>query len=178
MSGGGRFFGRPRGRFFSTRDEMRRMDRDIELFQSTYGTEVAWYFYRAGASTIDDIYDEGSVTGGKVYDGPVRIPVLSAVPTQGREENDDQGFATYDHITLRLSFEQARKAGFSGNLVQDREQHLLDRFVFRARVFEVNEIQLAGHFDASNRDMVFSIAATQVRPDELVDSPSFAQYSA
>lgn len=175
---GTRFFGRPRGRFFSTRDELRRINRDVELYQETYGTEVGWYFYQASETVQDDIYDEGSVAGGKRYDGPHRMPVISAVPAQGPENPDDQGFATWDHVTLRIGFEQARKAGLDPDLIANRESHLLDRFVFRNRVFDVDSIQTAGHFDASNRDTVLEVNATQLRPDELVDSPDFARWSA
>lgn len=171
-------FGRPAGRFFGVKDEQRRIDRDMELYQTTYGTVVAWYFLDRSQTVVDDIYDEGFVEGGKAFDGPHPIPVLAAVPTQGQDAEDDRGFATYDSVTLQLSFEQARRARLSGDLVRDRERHLHDRFVFRERVFDVKDIQMSGHFDPTNRDTVIRIVAEQVRPDELVDSAAFSHWSA
>lgn len=177
-----RFATRPNGRFFSVRDEQRRIDRGMEAFQHVYGTSVGWFFYVSSASAIDDIYDEADLsTEGKVYRGPQRLPVLAAVPTQGIESTDDVGFSSYDEVMLRVSLEQARGAGFTwsaDDFIRDRERFLLDRFIFRSRVFDVIDVQSSGHFDDSSRDTVFRVTGKQLRPDELVDSPSFSQYSA
>lgn len=172
-------FGRPHGRFFSVRAEQRRLDRDLEQFQQVYGTEVDWYFLLAvGQGTVlNDVYDEGDVLGGgKAYDGPRRVPVLSAQTRQGQETSEDQGFYTVDHVTLRLSFEQARRAGLEIDLIANREAHIHDRFVWRRRVFDVMGIQTAGHFDPTNRDVTIVVQGTQLRADELVDSPIFQPY--
>lgn len=178
MSGqGSRFFGRPRGRFFVAKDEMRRMDRDIEQFQQVYGSVVQWFFFRPAESSFDDVYDEGDVTGGKVYDGPRPVPVLSVANAQGQSPADDQGFITFDHVTLRMAYEQARRAGLDTDLTRFRIAHLQDRFVWRNLVYKVDGIQTSGHFDPSNRDMTVFINATQLRPDELIDSPTFASFS-
>lgn len=171
-----RFFGRPRGRFFSVRDEQRRIDRDMELYQNVYGTEMLWFFYVPTATTYDDVYDEGSVTSGKSYSAPLRVPVLSAQTSQANEQADDQGFATYDRVQLRMSYDQVRRAGLDRDLVANREKHLLDRFVWRGRVYDVETITTAGHFDPASLDMVLYVAGVQLRPDELVDSPAFAAY--
>lgn len=171
-------FGRPNGRFFSTRAEQRRMDRDLEQFQQVYGTEVDWYFLlRVGQGTImNDTYDEGDVFGGKAFDGPRRVPVLAAQARQGQENADDQGFATFDRVTLKLSYEQARRAGLELDLIANREAHLHDRFVWRRRVFDVEGIQTAGHFDPTARDVTILVNAVQLRNDELIDSPEFQPY--
>ena len=138
---------------------------------------MPWFFFQPALSAFDDVYDEGAVAGGKTYDGPLRIPVLSAVPTQGPENSDDQGFATYDRVMLRMSYEQVRRAGFSRDLIQDRESRLLDRFVYRGKVFDVDSLQTAGHFEQTSGDTVLQVAGVQLRPDELLDSPTFARYS-
>lgn len=153
----------------------------MESFQAVFGTEVLWFFFQPvgpGSPTVlDDVYDEGAVASGKTYDGPLRIPVLSAVPAQGAENPDDQGFATYDRIVLRMSYEQVRRAGLSQNLIQDRESRLLDRFVYRSRVFDVTALQTSGHFEQTGADTVLQVSGVQLRPDELLDSPTFARYS-
>lgn len=181
MAGSSRFFGRPRGRFFSTRDELERIGRDVELYQQAYGTEVDWWFldedHRDGTGTVtDDIYDEGFVESGKRYDGPRRIPVVSAVTVQGQENGGDAGFAVTDEVVLRLSYDQARRAGLDIDIVQNREQRLHDRFAFRGRIFDVEAIQSSGHFDAANRDTMLNVRGRQLRFDELYDSPDMQRY--
>lgn len=180
MAGTSRFFSRPRGRFFSTRDEQSRINRDMEAYQQVYGTEVDWYFIEhlgAGGTVVDDIYDEGFVEGGKDFHGPRRIPVLSAIVQQGQENlSEDSGFATFDRVVLRLSYEQARRAGLDLDLVANRESHLHDRFVFRRRVFDVERIQSSGHFQPEAQDTTVNIVGRQLRSDELYDSAVFQPY--
>lgn len=176
-------FGRTRGRFFDTRDEEQRIDRALAQYQQVYGTEVLWYFLRApddpiniasSGTVVHDVYDEGLVTGGKSYDGPHRMPVMSAQALQGQDvEHDDQGMATWDHVTLKLSYEQARKVGIDLDLVENREAHIHDRFVWRKRLFDVEAIQTSGHFDQSARDMTILVQGVQLRSDEFIDSPQF-----
>jgi hypothetical protein len=172
-------FGRPRGRFFSTKDEHERLNRGMELFQNVHGTEVDWWFFEhigATKTVVDDIYDEGLITGGKKYHGPRRIPVLSAMHRQGEELNDDRGMQTFDHVTLRVSYEQARRAGLDLDVLANREELLHDRFVLRGRVFDVESIQTAGQFDSPMTPTVMHVTATQVRDDELYDSKEFQRY--
>lgn len=174
-----RFFTRPQGRFFRVNDELRRMNRAMEAEQQVHGTYVQWWFLDRAKTVVDDIYDEGFVEGGKHYDGPRRIPVMSASAAQGQDDNPgDQGFMVWDNVTLRLSFDQARRAGLSGDLIRDRARHLHDRFVFRAAVYDVSDIQTSGHFDPATRDTTFHIVGRMLRPDELIDAPQFHAFSA
>lgn len=178
MAGASRYFGRPRGRFFTVKDEKRRIDRDMELFQAVHGTTVQWYFLDEEHTVHDDIYDEGFVEGGKSYNGPTPIPVLSAQAQQGQETNsDDTGFAVYDRVTLRIAYEQARRAGLDPELTKYREGRLHDRFVWRGRVFDVESVQTRGHFEQTSADTTILVIGVQLRPDELVDSEAFAEYS-
>lgn len=171
-------FSRPHGRFFGVKDEQRRIDRGLAIYQNSYGTEVDWYFLlsEAKGTIVDDVYDEGDVLGGKAFDGPNRMPVLAALPRQGQDEGDEGGMITFDHVTLKLSYEQARRAGLDLDLVANRESHLHDRFVWRRRVFDVVSIQTSGHFDPTGRDVTILVQGTQLRSDELVDSPEFQPY--
>lgn len=174
-------FTRPQGRFFRTRDEYTRLDEGLQTHQEQVGTRVLWYFLEhAGhgpdATVVDDIYDEGLVTSGKAFHGPFSIPVLSAVVAQGQEEPDDTGFAVTDRMVLRLSYEQARRAGLDLDLTANREERLHDRFVYRRRVFDVEAIQTSGHFDPTDRDVTISVTGRQLRSDELYDSSQFQEY--
>ncbi len=174
-------FTRPEGRFFRTRDEYTRLDEGLQTHQQQVGTRVLWYFLEhpgggPDSTLVDDIYDEGLVTAGKAFHGPFHIPVLSVVTAQGQEQSGDTGFATYDRAVLRLSYEQARRAGLDLDLAANREERLHDRFVWRRRVFDVEAIQTSGHFDPTDRDVTISVTGRQLRTDELYDSPQFQEY--
>lgn len=171
-------FGRPRGRFFRVKDEHERINRGMELFQSVHGTFVDWWFFEEPdhGTVLHDVYDEGLVEGGKHYRGPRRLPVMSVMHRQGEELNDDRGLATYDHITLRVSYDQARDAGLDLDLLANREDRLHDRIVWRGRVFDVESVQTAGDFDTAALPTTIHITATQLRDDELYDSPDFQPY--
>lgn len=132
------------------------------------------------SSVFDSLYDEGSQStdgnGGKKFRPLYNLPVLSAHDAQGAESTDDQGLATYDRVILRLSFEQARRAGLSPGLIATRDEDLLDRFVYRSKVFDVRQITTQGHV-SSQDDLVVVVTGVEIRPDELEDSSVFSRYT-
>lgn len=171
-------FRRPAGRFFSTRYELERQDRDISIYQDVYGTEVQWWFYDRTNSETDDVYDEGAFFGGRRWDGPHRVPVLSAMHLQGPDSTDDGGQYNVDHIQLRVSYNQLQRIGFGPLPDQDTTTHYSDRFVYDNKVFTVDSISVRGQFEQTGRDVIVAITATQLRPDDLVNDVDFARYSA
>lgn len=169
-----------RGRFFSPKYDLKRMDRDIELHQRTFGTVVQWYFYDPEASVYDDVYDEGQAApgGGRRWKGPTPVPVLSANRREGQKVITDDGMYVVDTIDLRLSYEQSRKVGLIPEMSQNQEQHYSDRFVYDNLVWGIRDISITGQFEPSGRDIMVRILGVRLRPDELVNDPDFAKWSA
>lgn len=170
-----------RGRFFTPKWDLRRMDRDIALHQRAFGTTVDWYFFEPAQSTWDEIYGEGqdtAVTGGRRWRGPIKIPVLSANRREGPKVTSEDGMYILDTIDLRMSYEQARRVGLTPEISQNQEQHYNDRFVYDNLVWGIRDISITGQFEASGRDIMVRILGVRLRPDELVNDPDFAEWSA
>jgi hypothetical protein len=130
--------GRVKGRFFTNDFELSRLDRDIRQEQEYHGTTVDWYFYLG--SQVDDVYDEGPAD----WKGPVKMPVVSAVPVQGANVTGDSGLYVTDRITLRLSLDQVVTRGLGRGLSSNFEQHYRDRFVYRNHVYSIEDIRIDG----------------------------------
>jgi hypothetical protein len=54
------------------------------------------------------------------------------------------------------------------------QNYLKDRFVYDTKVFRVTSVQVLGQI--KQKDIIVSIDATQVKPDEMVNDLQFAQY--
>jgi hypothetical protein len=172
-------FRRSRGRFFPTRYDTKRMDKDMQAYQEQFGVEVEWWFYAANLSTENPIYAERDIDGGARYVGPRRLPVMSAVRRMGDERAGEEGFFTLDTLEVRMSYEQARRAGLVPEPSRDLEnEHTKDRIVYEHKVFDVISIISTGQYDPTHRYLVVFITANRLRPDELVFDPDFVQYSA
>lgn len=166
------------GRFFPTKYEAKRQDRDIVAHQRSFGTSVLWYFFDQGASAYDDIYGEGQdFGGGRRWFGPVTMPVLSANRLEGVKIVNDDGLYSLDTINLRVSYEQVRKSGLVQDIAHFHETHLNDRFIYDNRVWGIQEIRVTGQFDPSGHDVVAMVAGSQIRADELVNDLDFGPWS-
>lgn len=166
--------------FFSPRFDGRRQDRDIEQHQRAFGTIVQWYFFDSTNSVFDDVYDEGNAApgiGGRRWNGPHPMPVVSANRREGAKPSTDDGRYVVDTIDLRISYEQARRVGMKPEISQNHEAHLNDRFIYDNRVFEIKDISVTGQFDPSGLDVMLRVLGTQIRPDELVNDLDFQKWA-
>lgn len=170
-----------RGRYFTPKFDSRRIDRDIEQHQRAFGTFVEWYFFDPVNSTFDDIYDEGASTsgsGGRRWTGPIPMPVVSANRREGLKSTSDDGQYVLDTIDLRISYEQARRAGLLPEMSHNNELHIRDRFVYDGIVWGVRDISVTGQFEPSGHDTMMRILGVMLRQDELVNDPDFVKYAA
>lgn len=155
------------------------MDRDIEQHQRAFGQVLDWYFYDPDTSTFDDVYDEGQDKGGggRRWKGPVPIPVVSANRREGQKSLSDDGRYVVDTIDIRMSYEQARRAGLSPEIALNTEHHINDRFVYDNRVWGIRDISVSGQFELSGHDTMVRILGVQLRPDELVNDQDFRRWA-
>lgn len=168
-------------RYFSPKFDRLRIDRDIEQHQRAFGTFVRWYFFDPINSTFDDVYDEGQDlpgTGGRRWRGPVDIPVISANRREGQKTLSDDGQYVLDTIDLRMSYEQARRAGLLPEISRNNELHIRDRFIYDGIVWGIRDISVTGQFEPSGHETMVRILGVMLRPDELINDPDFALYSA
>jgi hypothetical protein len=75
---------------------------------------------------------------------------------------------------VTLSFDQIKKMGLD-KMDLNTGNYLKDRFVYDTKVFRVTRIEIMGQIQ--QKDIIVSIDATQVKPDEMVNDIQFAQYA-
>ena len=164
--------GRKRGRF-SPDYEINEINAGIRGHQQAFGDELDYYRFLSEQSTMDDVYDEGN-GGGKVFNGPLAVPALNVVHLEGTTESIDTGFYYNDEIHATLGIDMLTKVGLT-RMDLRHHAYLRDRIVYDDKVFKITSLQVLGQIQ--RRDVIVSLDATQVKPDELVNDPQFKRWS-
>lgn len=162
-----------RGRF-GVGFEDRRIADGLRAWQSLVGDQLDYYRFEREASGLDPVYDEGSGAG-RVYLGPIPLPVLHVVHTQGdAQAGGTVGFYSTDLLHATVAFRQFTRTGLSIPDLRD-EKYLRDRAVYDGKVFRITRIRSLGQVQRA--DLVLGIEAAQVNSDELVDDAQFQAYA-
>lgn len=165
--------GRKQGRFTSD-FEVNEIHAGLRGHQQAFGDDVEYYRFLRESSAMHDIYDEGTGAG-RVYNGPINAPALRVVRLEGSVANVDTGLYWNDEVHATFGFDILEKIGLTEMQVEHHD-YLRDRLVYDDKVFRVTNVQILGQLQ--KRDIVVSIDATQVKPDELVNDPQFKRWSA
>lgn len=163
------------GERFSLRYTANRIDFGIARQQQIQGTTINWWFFRSDLTQTDDIYDEGSIAGGKRYHGPYRIPVYTISRVEGMVDQAAEGFQTIDHLTLHMSLAQAKQAGLLP-ATDKTNAHLKDRFTWDGKVWKPSTI-ITRNLLSNLRRFMIVVMAQEVLRDEMVNDPDFLQDS-
>ncbi|WP_019629573.1 hypothetical protein [Actinomadura atramentaria] len=143
-------------------------------FQHSHGDQVDWYRYlEQPISGIHAIYDEGDGRG-RLWAAPINLPVLHVVRLEGRQEDRPEGGYYSDNIHVTASFNQVTRTGLT-RLDIRHHRYLKDRIVYDDRVFRVLSIAVLGQ--VQTRDIIVSVDAAMVKPDELVNDQQFAAWA-
>lgn len=162
-----------RGRF-GVGFETRSIADALRAWQSQVGDQVGYYRFLRELSEVDPVYDEGTGAG-KQYLGPIVVPVLHVVHTQGDNRGGGAvGFYSSDTLQATAAFRQFTRTGLSVPDLRD-ERYLKDRLVYDGKVFRVTRILSLGQVQRA--DLILGIEALQVNADELADDPQFAAWS-
>jgi hypothetical protein len=160
-----------RGRF-STIEETDRIDRGLRAWQQHAGDIIAWWRFSHTRSAVNDIYDEGD-EGGLAYDGPWAVPCLHATHVEKGDQELDRGFYTVDTLEVAASFSQVQKVGLTQADIHNN-RYLRDRIAYDGRLFRLNEMSILGQI--RRQDVLVSITAVEVKPDEITADSVFARY--
>ena len=159
--------------YFDDRHERGHIERTMAQHQKEWGTTVLWFRFAGDEEeSSHTVYGESYPGGGNEWDDGFPVPVIDAVPFEGREQNEN-GFFTIDRIHIKASAEQLRRAGLD-DLERGRDV-LRDRIVYRGVVYDVMSIQSLGR--VNGRDVTVGIDGDEVTPDELVNTDTFAEYA-
>lgn len=162
-----------RGRF-SVGFEDRRVAEGLRGWQSLTGDFVDYYRFQRDESSVDPVYDE-AVGGGRVYQGPIQLPCLHVVHTQGSGlAGDTEGFYSTDSLRATCAFRQFVRTGLTMPDLRD-ERYLRDRAVYDEKVFRITRLVALGQIQRV--DLIIGIEALQVNADEMADDAQFQAYS-
>lgn len=161
-----------RGRF-SPDLEVNEINNALRGYQDGYGDFVDYFRFMLETSEMDDVYDEGHGVG-RSYNGPIPLPSIQVIHTEGPQANTEGGFYYRDGISVTVSYAAFRRAGFPDADVNAAD-YLKDRLVYDNKVFRVTNVAVLGQLQ--RRDVIVSFEGAHVKPDELVNDLQFAKYS-
>lgn len=160
-----------RGRF-SAEVETQEISEGLRGYQPAYGDHIDYFRYDYGRSTKHAVYDE-AVESGRVFAGAVDVPVLDVRHGMGEVQNEQDGFYTVGALEISASFRQLSRTGLT-DIDLRNARYLRDRIAYDGRLFRVRGMRVKGQIQRS--DVVVEMSAVQLKPDELVNDPQFAQY--
>jgi hypothetical protein len=162
-----------KGGRFSVDWETSEIYKGLRDWQRWTGDQIYYFRFAYDQSSNDPVYGEADSDKGRVYFGPNIIPALHVIHTEGQNDNSEDGFYYNDTAHVTLSFDQIKKMGLN-RIDLNTQNYLKDRFVYDTKVFRVTRVEVMGQIQ--QRDIIVSIDATQVKPDEMVNDLQFAQY--
>lgn len=163
-----------KGGRFSVDWETSEIYKGLRDWQRWTGDQIYYFRFAYDQSSVDPVYGEADSPNGRVYFGPNIIPALHVIHTEGGNDNTLEGFYYNDTAHVTLSFDQIKKMGLD-RMDLNTSNYLKDRFVYDTKVFRVTRMEVMGQIQ--QRDIIVSIDATQVKPDEMVNDLQFAQYA-
>lgn len=162
-----------RGRFNSDWETV-KIFHGLEGWRTVYGDVLMYYRFDEDNSVTDPIYDEAGVDGGRAYFPPISVPCLHVIHVDGENEYGQYGLYYNDTLDATISF-----MAFTGTGMRladiENGTYLNDRVVYDRKVFRVYQLLVRGQIQ--QRDIIIALHGTQMKPDELIDDPMFAQYS-
>lgn len=161
-----------RGRF-SMDLETNEIEGALRGRQDQTGDEVHYYRFLEADSEMDDLYDEGSGAG-RVFAGPIPVPVMHATHEEGPAEQRREGFYYNDNLHVTAGYVMLRRIGLT-DMDINTQSYLKDRIVYDGRVFRVLKIEVLGQIQ--RRDVIVSLDATQMRADEFTGDPQFDSFA-
>jgi hypothetical protein len=149
------------------------------------GYKIEWWLYRQDLTVVDDIYDVGHSSGGRIWDGPHHINVINATLTQGVTMQNEMGLYNTDVLDITINMDVIDGSSLSGGetlpvpelryLPSNPDAYLRDRIVFKNQVFRPQQILPKGII--TNDYTLFGLQCVQVNPEELVNDPQFSAYA-
>jgi hypothetical protein len=162
-----------RGKFTSDW-ETGKIFHGLEGWRTVYGDTLRYYKFDEANSETDPVYDEASVTGGRTYFPPITVPCLHVVAIQGENEYGEYGLYYNDSIDATISFAAFTGAGLRMADVE-AGTYMNDRVLYNHKIFRITQLLSRGKIQ--ERSVIIALHGSQMKPDELIDDPQFAQWS-
>lgn len=154
-------------------------EREAILFGIDYdltrhiGQVVQWWKFDSENTESDDIYDVGSISGGRKWFDPFDMICINASLFQGVTMQNAKGFYNTDLLRVTLNIKDIE--ALLPDLVSNTDKYLKDRIVFRGEVFRPSHFYPRGQL--TDDYTLFTFDAVQINPDELINDQQFAEYA-
>jgi len=137
------------------------------------GQDVEWWRRDKEDTEVDDVYDVGSVSGGRIWHQGIIIPCVQAAIFQGVTLQDDRGFYNTDVLRVTINMEDVER--LLSTMPANPDDYLRDRIVFRNQVFRPTHFYPRGL--VSDQYTLFTLDAAQENPEEMINDSQFIQYA-
>ena len=146
-----------------------------------FGTSVEWWIFNSAESISDPIYDVEPIGVGRIWDGPVTLPVISASITHGMNQTNQRGFYSSDSLKLTLNIDDLQKAspeifyddrGFIRPQINLANKY---RAIWQGQVYRPVQTQTQGYVD--DRGTIIVLQCIQVMPEEMINDEQFQTYA-
>lgn len=165
-----------KGGRFNVDYETSEIYRGLRDWQRWTGDKVNYFRFIYEQSNADPVYGEATPPLGRIYFGPNLIPALHVIHVEGENQNRDEGFYYNDTAHVTLSFDQINRLGIGRqDITTQTQNYLKDRFEYRGKIYRVTNVQILGQIQ--RKPIIITFDGTQVKPDEMVNDPQFAQYA-
>ncbi|WP_274032547.1 hypothetical protein [Streptomyces sp. MMBL 11-1] len=147
--------------------------RALRGWQNRTGDSVTYWRFRRDESDMHDVYDEATGVG-RVFYGKWQLPALHVTHVESANEDPrDAGLYITDTLRVVLEFDQLTKFGLSEMDIK-HGSFQRDRIAYDNALYAVQRVNVLGQI--RRRDVVVVIEAQQIKSDELVNDPLFANY--
>ncbi|WP_188187620.1 hypothetical protein [Nonomuraea sp. SYSU D8015] len=140
--------------------------------QDVWGDWAEYYRYSRTESAYHPVYDEPS-SGGRVFTGPIRIPVIRLIREEGNPDRMQGGLYWTDSLHVTVPVAGLELAGLAAMDVK-HGQYVRDRLVYDDRVYRVTRISVLGQI--RRHDLVAGIDAIQLKPEDLRGDAQFSKW--
>lgn len=163
----------PNGRFSINAERQSILSGITADLEHPVGQNIEWWRWDPDTTETDDIYDVGSIDGGRRWKSPMKMPAIRATIYHGVTVENSRGF--YNTDVLRVSVNMKDIERMLPGVPVTPDDFLRDRIVYRNQVFIPTRFYPRGLIIDSYT--VFTFDANQVNPEELVNDQQFAQYA-
>lgn len=149
------------------------MFKGMRGWRDVNGDWLNYFRYDAVNTQVDPVY--GETTTGRLFLPAVRMPCLHITHLEGGNDNAAYGFYQNDDLDATIAFDLFIQMGMSMADIET-QNYLKDVVHYERKVFRITNLAIRGQIQ--RRDTIVGLTATELKPDELVDYPQFAQWSA
>lgn len=158
---------------FNSDYETNRIFTAMEGWRKSFGDVLRYYRYDSSNSQMDPVYDE-AVGNGRAYLAPIAVPCQHVTHVPGENEYGEYGMYHNDSLSAYISFSAFTGVGLTYADIENGT-YLDDRVLYDRKIFRVTQLLVQGQIQ--QRDIIIMLRGSQMKPDELVDDPMFADWS-